>query len=279
MSQIKIVTDSASDLSHEQASQFGIEIVPLAIRFGDDVFVDGLEITTAEFYKKMEASDELPQTSAPSPGDFEKAFLKQAEAGADEVLCIALSSKLSATIQSAELAAKNLESDLKVHIFDSLSVTAGELLYVLEAQKMAEAGESASNIIAELNHLQSEKLRCYGVINTLENLKKGGRIGGARALLGGALNIKPIVNIHTGEVETEGKVRTRKRAFEWVKNQLAELENPRAIALGHGGANDFEQLLDTVREVVDLDKVLLGEVGPVVGTHVGAGVIGLAYFL
>lgn len=278
MSQVRIVTDSASDFPQEEAEQRGIEIVSLVIRFGDEVFVDRKEITTDEFYAKMAESKELPQTSAPSPGDFEQAFKKQAEAGADEILCISVSSKLSATMQSAEIAAKNLEEGHKISIFDSLSVTAGEFLYVLEAQKMADEGLSAAEICTELERIQqAEKIHCYGILDSLENLKKGGRIGGARAFMGGALNIKPIVDITSGEIMPVEKVRTRKRAFEWIRNKVASLENPRTVAIGHGDAKDFPELLESLKDVVDLDSVLLSQVGPVVGTHTGAGVIGLAY--
>lgn len=275
---VKIVTDSASDLPLDEANRLGIEVVPLSIRFGNEVFVDGKEITATEFYEKLADCEELPQTSAPSPGDFEQAFMKQAEAGAEEILCVALSSKVSATIQSAQLAATNLKDTHKIHIFDSSSVTAGELLLVLEAQKLADEGKTATEIGAVLERWQ-KNMHCYGILNTLENLKRSGRISGAKALFAGALNIKPIIDISSGELKPEAKVRTRKKSFEWIRDKVAGVKNPKAIAIGHGGAEDFDVLLDMLKEVIDLDSILLGQVGPVVGTHAGAGVIGLAYFL
>ena len=277
MNQIKIVTDSASDLSFKKAAELGIEIVPLTIRFGNEVFIDGKEITTTEFYEKMSTSKDLPQTSAPSPGDFEEAFKRQADAGASEIFCITLSSKFSATKQSAEIAAKNLKNTHKIHIFDSDSVSAGLLLLVLEAHKMAEAGQDANAIRLELEEYQKERLRCYGILDTVENLKKGGRVSNAKAVLSEVLNIKPIIEITKGEIINEAKVRTRKKAFEWICNKVASVKDPKAIAIGHGNAKDFDLLLDMLKEVVDLDSLLIGEIGPIVGTHGGLGVVGLGY--
>lgn len=281
---VKIVTDSASDLPLDEAERLGIEIVPLSIRFDNETFLDGKEITTPEFYAKLATAKTFPQTAAPSPGAFAEAFEKQAAAGAEEILCIALSSKLSATMQSAELAATTLKDTHKIHIFDSRTATAGELLYVLEAHKLAEAGKSATEICAELKLFQKAgRMQCYGILNTVENLKMSGRIGSARALLAGALNIKPILSLGNGEIEPETRVRTRKKAFEWICNKVASLKDYRSLAIGHGNADDFDVLLKMLKDVVgvdiEADNVMTGQIGPVVGAHAGSGTIGLAYFL
>ena len=276
MSKIRIVADSASDLRGKMAEELGIEVVPLSIRFGDEVFIDNEEISISQFYTKMAESKELPSTAAPSPGDFAKAFEKTEAEGAETVICITLSSKLSATGQSAIIAAREYPSKLNIINLDSNSVTAGQALLTIEAAKMAQEGQSEDSILSHFEQLKS-KLKIFGVLNTLENLRRGGRIGGARAMLGSLLDIKPIVDISSGEVQEAGRVRTRKKAFAWLKNKLAEQNPGGLVAIGHGNADDFQELLDSLDGVVDLSNAWIGEIGPTVGAHTGAGVVGISY--
>src|SRR3954468_8327723 len=171
---VKIVTDSASDLPPGQAAAHGIEVVPLTIRFGDDEYTDGVDLTPQAFYDKMAELDVLPATAAPSPGAFEAAFRK-AGADGDPVVCINLSSALSATMQSAQTAAKAIGDDLDLTVVDSKSITAGLGLQVLAAAELAEQGASAAEIVALIDDM-SRRTKVFGALDTLDNLKKGGRI-------------------------------------------------------------------------------------------------------
>ena len=179
---IRIVTDSGSDLSDEEASELGISIVPLSIRFGEEELIDRVELGADEFYERMNNSEDVPQTAAPSPGAFKTAFEECFEKGAETVICINMSSELSATIQAAETGAREL-GDKDIRIFDSKSVTGGLGTMVLKAAKASQDNHSADEILTLLNDLRL-KTRVYAAIDTLENLKKGGRIGNAQALLG-----------------------------------------------------------------------------------------------
>ena len=212
MSNVKIVTDSACDLAEADTAELGIEVVPLSIRFGNDEFVDRRDLSPKEFWRRVAQSPVLPETAAPSPGAFEQAFRSAAAAGATTVICINLSSKLSATYASAELAATSVRPDIDVRVIDSLSITMGQGSMVRVAAKMARAGESADTIVAEIESMKP-RTRVYGALDTLDNLKKGGRIGGAKALIGSLLSVKPLLDISTGAVEELGKQRTRSKAL------------------------------------------------------------------
>ena len=215
---VRIVTDSSCDLTDDEVAAHGIEVVPLTIRFGDEEFEDRTDLTVEAFYEKLAAASVLPETAAPAPGKFEAAFRRQAAAGADAVVCINLSSGLSATMQSAQNAAAAVEDDLDVRVVDSRSITSGLGTQVLLAAEAAAAGASADEVVALVEELVA-RTHVFGALDTLDNLKKGGRIGGAQALLGSLLSIKPIVDISTGKVEEAGKARTRRKALEVAARQ------------------------------------------------------------
>ena len=174
---VRIVTDSACDLAQAQVDEHGIEIVPLSIRFGDEEYVDRTELSVDEFYAKMAETGILPETAAPSPGAFEQAFRKLGEGG-DEVVCINLSAALSATMQSAAAAAKSLEGEIPVTVVDSRALTIGLGNLVIAAAEAAERGAGVEGIVTLVNDL-SDRTRMWGLLNTLDNLLKGGRIGKA----------------------------------------------------------------------------------------------------
>jgi len=175
---VRIVTDSASDLTHDEATALGIDVVPLSIRFGDDVFLDSVELSIDEFYRRMADSEDLPQTAAPAPGAFQEVFRRRFADGADAIVCINLSSGVSATMESAELAARETDGDVRV--VDSRSVTAGLGMMVLAAAEAAAGGAGADEIVGLMEAMR-ERTRVFGAIDTMENLKKGGRIGNAQA--------------------------------------------------------------------------------------------------
>jgi DegV family protein with EDD domain len=272
---VKIVTDSAADLTVEQADALGVRIVPLSIRFGDEEYVDVLELTAADFYKKMAASSMLPETAAPSPGAFEQA-IREAGADGDQVVVINLSGDLSGTISSAQNAARAIGDDVDVRIVDSKGITATLGMKVIAASKAAADGADADAIVALVEEMRG-RARVYGALNTLDNLKKGGRIGGARAMLGSMMSIKPIVDISTGKVEEAAKVRTRKKALIWLRDLLYEQPQIADLAVCSGAAEDTEEFLDLISDRYPREAVTLWTIGPVIGAHGGAGVLGLAW--
>ncbi|NIR34636.1 MAG: DegV family protein [Actinobacteria bacterium] len=273
---VRIVTDSACDLRGDEVEQYGIEVVPLSIRFGETEYVDREELTVEEFYGHLADAEVLPETAAPSPGRFAEAFQRQLDAGADAVVCINLSAALSATMQSAKTAAEEFDADIRV--IDSRSITAGLGSIVLTAARMAAAGAEADAIVAEVESLRG-RTRVFGALDTLENLKKGGRIGGAQALLGSMLAIKPILDLSTGEVQEAAKQRTRKKALAWLRDKLAEFDEVENLAVMHGEAPDIDEFLTMIEPLVDLEKVRVEKIGPVIGTHGGPGVMGIAFQL
>jgi len=212
MSGVCIVSDSSCDLEEDEAGQSNIEIVPLSIRFGGEEFTDRRDLSVDDFYKKMANADELPQTACPSPGAFEQAFRNAGDAGADAVVCLNISGSLSNTLQSAQTAAAACEGRVPVHVVDSRSVSSGLGTLVLEAAKAARAGANVDAVLRRVAEL-IPRTRVVAALNTLENLKKGGRIGGAKAMVGSILSIKPLIDVSGGEVQEAGRARTRKRAM------------------------------------------------------------------
>ena len=278
MAGVRIVTDSSCDLTSAETSELGIEVVPLSIRFGADEYTDGQDLSVEDFYTKMAASDALPETAAPSPGAFEAAFRRQAEAGADTVVCINISAELSATMQAAQNAARALEGELDVRVFDSRSITLGLGTQVLLTAQAAADGASADDVVALAESLRT-RTRVFGILDTLENLKKGGRIGGAQALLGSMLSIKPCIDISSGKVEEASKQRTRKKSMQWLRDRALESGRPEHLAIVHAAADDIDDMLPLITPTVPADELRVGLIGPVIGTHTGRGTIGACFLV
>ncbi len=278
-SAVRIVTDSSCDLPQDVADAHGVSIVPLAIRFGDDEFVDREELTTAEFWTKCVNSPTLPETAAPAPGQFEQVYRSLAADGATGIVVVSLSGALSATIQSAELAARSIKDadvDVDVRVVDSRTLTMGLGTIVLACARAAAGGASVDDVAQQAGEL-AQRTRVIGALDTLDNLKKGGRIGNARALLGTALSIKPIIEVVDGQVEEAGKQRTRTKALkhlvEKVRAYEGRLDN---LAVMHADCSDTDAFVDMLRPHYDGD-IVVGEIGPVIGTHAGRGTIGVAF--
>ena len=276
MTGVHIVTDSSCDLTEEQAAAAGVRIVPLNIRFGSEEFVDREQLSVSDFYARMAATGILPETSAPSPGRFEQAFREAADAGATAVVCINLSSELSATMQSARTAASALEGQIDVRVIDSLSLTGGLGTMVLAAAALAAEGADADAVEALVRSMIG-RTEIYGALDTLENLKKGGRIGSAKALLGSMLSVKPLIRIKDGAVEEAGKQRTRRRALEWMRDQLLNEPVVEQLSILHGEADDIDVFLDMISSRFPRESIRIGTIGAVIGTHGGPGVIGMCY--
>jgi fatty acid kinase fatty acid binding subunit len=272
---VRVVTDSACDLPDDLIERYGIEVVPLTIRFGTEELVDRKELSTDEFWRRLAESDVLPETSAPSAGAFEGAFRHLVDDGATGIVCINLSSKLSATMQSAQVAAQAVQADCPVTVVDSLLVSMGLGSLCLTAAQRAADGDSLESIVANVTDRRNRS-KLYGTLDTLEFLKRGGRVGNARALLGSMLAIKPVVEVRDGQVEESGKVRTRSKALRLLVDRVKEgpFEN---LAVLHGNAPDLDELLDLLEPLADRDQIVVGQIGPVIGTHAGPRVIGVTF--
>ena len=274
---VRVVTDSSCDLLDATLTELSIGLVPLRIRFGDEELVDRTELSTKEFWSRCAGSNTLPSTAAPSPGQFQEAFEAAAAAGADGVVCVNLSSKMSATIESARQAAKALEGRIDVRVVDSLSVSLGIGLIVTEAARAAQGGAGIDEVVAVAERAV-HSLKLYGAIDTLENLKKGGRIGGARALLGSMLSIKPVIEVRDGVVEEESKQRTRSRSLRYLADKAKAAGPVSRLAVFSADAPDLDEFLGLLEGIKPTDgAVLLGDVGPVIGSHAGRGAIGVAW--
>lgn len=273
---VRIVTDSSCDLTDAQVASLGIEVVPLSIRFGSEELEDRTELSVEGFYDRLAKSAELPETAAPAPGKFEAAFRRQAEAGADAVVCINLSAGLSATMQSAQNAARALEGELDVRVIDSRSITSGLGTQVVLAAEAAASGASADEVVALVEGLVG-RTHVFGALDTLDNLKKGGRIGGAQALLGSLLSIKPILDLSSGVVEEAGKARTRRKALEVLRDKVAAAGAVEHLSVTHGFAPDVEDMLDLLAPLFPREEIRVGHIGPVIGTHGGPRVMGITW--
>ncbi len=277
---VRIVTDSSCDLPAEVAAALGIIVVPLSIRFGDEEFIDREQLTVAEFWTRVVGSNTLPETAAPAPGQFETVYRELAAEAAAGVVVVSLSGALSATMQSAELAARSIASDesldLDIRIVDSRTVTMGLGTIALACARAGHDGASIDDVEALATSL-AQRTRVFGALDTLDNLKKGGRIGNARALLGTALSIKPIIEVADGVVEQESKQRTRSKALAYLVNKVKSFEgNSENLAVMHADCSDVDAFVDMLRPYYD-GEIVVGEIGPVIGTHGGRGTIGVAF--
>ncbi len=273
---VRIVTDSACDLPADVADSLRITIVPLTIRIDGKEYVDRRDLTPAQFWAACAASPSLPETAAPAPGQFEQAYRDLAADGASSIVVIDLSSALSATMQSAELAARSVAADgIRVSVIDSRSVTLGLGVIVSECARRAAAGASHEDIVACAERL-ADHTKVWGALDTLENLKKGGRIGGAKALLASALAIKPIIEVRDGKVEQGGKQRTRGKALAFLVDTVRDAGPIENLSILQANCSDVEAFRSMLAELYP-GEIVVGEIGPVVGSHAGTGTIGVAF--
>ncbi|MDH3499965.1 MAG: DegV family protein [Acidimicrobiia bacterium] len=273
---IRIVTDSSADLPSDLVARHGIVVVPLTIRFGDEEYVDGQDLDRSAFWPKLTASEVLPETAAPPAGMFQDAFLDLAEGGATGVVAVTLSSHVSGTYQSAAIAAEKVADTIPVTVADSESVSMATGFQVLEAARAAAAGRSLTEVVATTAACRSTT-NIFATLDTLEFLKRGGRVGNAAAFFGSLLNVKPLITFAGGAVAAAGRARTRSKAVAAVVAHVAGLGEIEELAVLHGSVPDLEAFTDMLAVHVDRDRMFPAELGPVVGTHAGPGVIGVAY--
>ena len=278
MSNVRIVTDSACDLPQAVADEWGISIVPLTIRIDGHEYVDRIDLTPAEFWAKCAVSATLPETAAPSPGQFEATYRQLASDGASSIVVISLSGDLSATMQSAELAARSVgegSNPIKVSVVDSRSATLGLGSIVTDCARLARSGASHEVVVERATDLAT-RTKVWGALDTLENLKKGGRIGGAKAMLASALAIKPIIEVRDGKVEQGGKQRTRSKALAFLVETLINAGPVENLMVMNADCSDVDGFVEMLRPHYH-GTIVVGDIGPVVGTHAGRGTIGIAY--
>jgi DegV family protein with EDD domain len=265
---VRIVTDSTADLPSDLIARYRIVVVPLTVSFGQESLLDGVTIDCAAFYDRMRTFDGLPKTSQPTVGQFREAYRALAAEGA-EVVSIHLSSKMSAT-----LAAKDMEG-LAVELIDSGQVSMGLAAVVLAAAEAAEAGASAAEV-AGIARKTGARAHIFAAVDTLEYLRRGGRIGRASSLLGSLLSIKPIIHIADGEIQPLERVRTRNKAIDrLVELATADPELPRLFVAAAGDDAAAGALAARLRPLLPRTEIIVGRLGPVVGAHSGPGLIGI----
>jgi DegV family protein with EDD domain len=275
----RIITDSACDLPEHVVQDLNIIVVPLTIRFGEREYVDGRDLDAASFWQLVSRSDTLPATAAPAPGDFAVAYQRALDEGAHEVVVITLSGELSGTLSSAQVAAR--DAVLPVEVVDSRSVTMGQGLTVMVCAEAAARGATGGDVAALARDLAG-RTRVLGALDSLEHLRKGGRIGGAKAMLASALSIKPLIDVRNGRVEEGGRQRTRSKALSWLVEQVRNTPHIERLAVLHAECADVDAFVQALRGLgrQDLtDSLVIGDLGPVVGSHAGPGTIGVAFHM
>jgi len=278
MADIRVVTDSACDLPTALAEEHGIDIVPLTIRFGDEELVDRRDLSPKEFWARVENSPILPETAAPSPGAFEESYRRAAADGCPGVVVCTLSSALSATYQAAVVAAQAVTDVIPVRVVDTRAVTMSEGMMAVAAARVASQGKGIDDVFGAAEDLVP-RTRLYATLDTLENLKKGGRVGGAQALIGSLLSIKPVIELRDGVVAAESKQRTRSKSFRYLVDKVREQGAVENLAVMHGEAPDIDEFLDLLAAVYPREQTTLGDVGAVIGAHAGPRVIGVTFQL
>lgn len=276
---VRIVTDSAGDLPEHVVQQWRIITVPLTIRLDGRDHVDRIELSVPEFWRLVGASANLPETAAPAPGDFAQAFARAADEGASGVVVVTLSGDLSGTLSSAHVAAR--DASIPVEVVDSRSVSLGQGLTVMACAEAASRGAPVTEV-ATLARDLAGRTRVIGALDTLEHLRRGGRIGGARAMLASALAIKPLIDVRNGRVEEGGRQRTRSKALAWLVEQVRHSPPIERLAVIHAQCDDVDAFVASLQALGRPDvgqHVLVGDLGAVVGTHAGPGTIGVALHL
>lgn len=276
---VRIITDGTSDLSAQRAAELNVHVMPMRVFFGQESFVDGVDITREEFFARLESCQELPTTSQLNPDDFLEVFQKYVDQG-DQVVGIFLSSELSGTCQSACIA-RDMAEGGEIHIVDSRTVTFALALLVEEAARMRDGGLSAAQIAETVEQL-ARRAKLLAIVDTLTYLKKGGRISAATAAVGGLLGIKPIVEVDSrGTVEAVGKARSMASGLEWIARHIEQAPADPAYAVAYGHSNSPERVplcMEALKDVLPQGRPpLMGSIGAVIGTHVGPGAVGVAY--
>jgi DegV family protein with EDD domain len=269
---VRIVTESVCDLPAQMAKELGITVIPLPVHFGNEVYRDGVDISTEEFYQKLETSKVFPTTAIPPPGDFINAYDKAAEE-ADEVLHIALSSKLSGLYDAAKLAVKLMTKKCRVEVLDSQWVIMAQGFLVMKAAKAAREGANLDEIL-NLVRLDMKRLATRSVFDTLEYLKRGGRISKVAALMGNLMHVHPIVGMKDGEVASYGRKRSREEALEYLYDFVMGYKNIEGLSVAYYKAvDDAEKLIERFDAKFPKERIIRSRTSPVIGAHCGPNLL------
>ena len=274
MSTVRIVTDSTADLPPQLAAELGITIVPLQVAFGADVYRDGVDITSDEFYRRLAESATLPKTSQPSVGAFEEEFERLCRE-TDSILSIHISSSLSGTYNSALLARDRFRNRCNIEVLDSRLVSMGLGLVAADCARLARQGADLRTVTHFAKRM-IPNVHIHFVVETLDYLQRGGRIGRAQAFVGSLLNIKPILMIEEGEVRPVEKVRSRAKALDRLVEFVELFPDVKELCVIYSTTpDDVELILKRIEPLVPRERILISRIGPVVGTHTGPGVLGI----
>jgi DegV family protein with EDD domain len=273
---VKVITDSTADLPPALAEELGITVVPLNVHFGTEVYRDGVEITADEFYRRLVTASRLPTTSQPTPGDFLSAYDEMGQT-TDEILSVHVSAKLSGTMNSATQAREEYGGACRIEIIDSLQGSMGLGMLAIAAAEAARRGDSLDDVVTE-TRAAIPKVGFIGLLDTLEYLEKGGRIGKAQAFMGSLLRIKPLLTIRDGEAHPLERARTRAKGVDRMC-ELVQAEMPlKDLAVVYTTTPDEARALaQRLQSHLPQGEVILSQVGPVVGTYLGPGVLGVAF--
>jgi len=278
MTKIKIVTDSTSDLSMEIIQKFNIEVIPLSVSIDNVTYLDGVDILPREFMEKMRDAKELPKSSQPAVGNFVELYDQLGSQGYD-IISIHLSSGLSGTVGSAQSAAQMSKSN--VTVIDSKFISKALSFQVIEAAKMAEDGATVREIVSRLDEIKRNS-QLYVVVDTLENLVKGGRIGRGKALIGSLLKIKPIASLTDGIYTPVTNVRSHAQVVSYLTEQFVkDTEGKKVKDIGIVHANGLElarRLADSIKKVCEHISIEVVDTTPIIGTHTGPGAIGFMFY-
>ena len=273
---VKVITDSTADLPPALAEELEITVVPLNVHFGTEVYRDGVEITADEFYRRLVTASRLPTTSQPTPGDFLSAYDEMGQT-TDEILSVHISAKLSGTMNSATQAREEYGGESRIEIIDSLQGSMGLGMLAIAAAEAARRGGSLDDVVAE-TRAAIPNVGFMGLVDTLEYLEKGGRIGKAQAFVGSLLRIKPLLTIRDGEAHPLERARTRAKGVDRMC-ELVQAEMPlKDLAVVYTTTPDeARSLAQRLQSYLPQGEVILSQVGPVVGTYLGPGVLGVAF--
>jgi len=276
---IVVVTDSSAYIPKEALGDFSIPVIPLWLHWGEERFRDGVDIDPPTFYRRLQTDETFPTTSQPSMGEFLD-FFRQVGAEADAVVGIFVTSKLSGTVASAQAAQAEL-SGVTVRVVDSLSTSMGLGFMVLAAARTAAAGRSLDEVVAAAEEMR-DRLHFLFVVGTLEYLHRGGRIGGAKWLLGSALSIKPLLHFEDGTIEPLAQVRTRRKAIarmlDVAEERLGGKRMAAAAVIDADSPEEGDGLAEQVRGRFGISPVYRTVLSPAIGTHGGPGTVGLAFY-
>ncbi len=269
---VKIVTDSIADLPPQVVQGLGITVVPLHVRFGTEVYRDGVDLTSEQFYDRLAHSEILPVTSVPSPGEFAEAYNKLAEE-TDEILVITVSSKLSGTHEVALQSIGLMKKKCRVEVIDSQQAVMAQGFIAITAARAAQAGASFDKVL-NIAHRNISRVDFHAAFDTLEYLRRGGRIGKAQAFLGSMLKVNPIITLKDGVVEPAGRTRSRAKAIDHLYNFAMGYSNIEELAIEYATALDeAEMLVERLGSKFPKERIYQSRASPVIGTHTGPGLL------